>query len=63
MDSVHLFSFADVFAQDLGLAMNQRIPKETSSLPEFIDFTLFGKTILVANKEFGLFRASPIDQK
>ena len=26
-----------------------------SSLPEFMDFTLFGKTILVVNKKFGLF--------
>ena len=30
------------------------------SLPELMDFKLFGKTILVVNKKFGLFLASQL---
>ena len=30
------------------------------SLPEFMDFLLFGKTILVENKEFRLVLANPL---
>ena len=34
---------------------NTRFLFDIHSLPEFMDFILFGKTILVVNKEFGLF--------
>ena len=30
------------------------------SLPEFLDFKLFGKTSLVVHKKFGLFLADPL---
>ena len=34
-----------------------------SSLPEFMDFILFGKTILVVNKKFGLFLANQLRKR
>ena len=33
------------------------------SLPEFMDFILFGKTILVVNKKFGLFLANQLRKR
>ena len=33
------------------------------SLPEFMDFILFGKTILVVNKKFGLFLANELRKR
>ena len=33
-----------------------------SSLPEFMNFKLFGKTILVVNIKFGLFLGHPLSQ-
>ena len=35
-------------------------PRRIHSLPEFMDFKLFGKTILVVNKKFKLFFGQPI---
>ena len=32
------------------------------SLPEFMNFKLFGKTILVENKKFGLFFCHPLSK-
>ena len=32
------------------------------SLPEFMNFNLFGKTILVVNVKFGLFLGHPLSQ-
>ena len=37
-------------------------PKQTPSLPEFMNFKLFGKTILVVNIKFGLFWGHPLGQ-
>ena len=34
-----------------------------SSLPELMDFILFGKTILVVNKKFGLFLVHPLRKR
>ena len=34
-----------------------------NSLPEFMDFILFGKTILVVNKKFGLFLANQLRKR
>ena len=34
-----------------------------TSLPEFMDFILFGKTILVVNKKFGLFLANQLRKR
>ena len=36
---------------------------DLNSLPEFMDFILFGKTILVVNKKFGLFLANQLRKR
>ena len=41
--------------QRSGLPARDRERERQSSLPEFINFRLFGKTILVVNLKFGLF--------
>ena len=40
---------------------NRRYP--FCSLPEFLDFIFFGKTILEINRKFGLFMASPLRKR
>ena len=40
-----------------------RSRKAKNSLPEFMDFILFGKTILVVNKKFGLFLANQLRKR
>ena len=37
-------------------------PKFQKPLPEFMNFKLFGKTILVVNKKFGLFWGHPLSR-
>ena len=39
-----------------------RISLHSSSLPEFMNFKLFGRTILVVQKKFGLFWGHPLSQ-
>ena len=44
-------------------AMRQRrISSKLASLPEFMNFKLFGKTILVVHIKFGLFLGHPLSQ-
>ena len=47
----------------LGTSILLFLPGLLYSLPEFMDFKLFGKTILVVNKKFGLCLANQLRKR